>query len=233
MSRVARSVDFFRVWSADMAYVLGYWWSDGCMYINPSTNGHLVEIASVDIEHLQNVANAIGESFSIRRVSKQSECYNVTFCSKQMYHDLELLGATPRKSRTIGFPKVPSTFVPHFIRGVVDGDGTLAWNGDRPIIQIYSGSPEFLDRLAHAVEGATGIPAPMRQANRDNWVLKWSTTRAKCLVAWLYEINSGLAMPRKAAIASNILAWKPKKRPEQGTITDTMRLHFPSYLELT
>ncbi len=230
MPRVARSVDFFRVWSAEMAYVLGYWWADGCMYINPSTNGHLVEIASIDSEHLLHVGNVIGGNFSYRRVSKQSECYNITFCSKQMYQDLALLGATPRKSRTIRFPIIPATHVPHFIRGVVDGDGTLAWNGDRPIIQIYSGSPDFLDGLASAVEYATGIPAPQRQTNRDNWVLKWSTTRAKCLACWLYEMNSGLALPRKAAIAQDILAWQPKKRPEKGTITDTMRLHFPDYL---
>ena len=125
---------------------------------------------------------------------------------------------------------MPTPYLPHFIRGVVDGDGTLAWNGDRPIIQIYSGSPDFLDGLASAVEDATSIPAPQRQANRDNWVLKWITTRAKCLAGWLDEMNSGMALPRKPAIAQDILAWQPKKRPEKGTITDTIWLHFLDYL---
>jgi hypothetical protein len=147
-----------------------------------------------------------------------------------MYSDLLDLGGTPRKSRTIGFPQVPEPFLAHFVRGVIDGDGTLAWNGDRPIVQIYSGSPDFLDALGCVVEAATGIPAPQRQANRDNWTLKWSTTRAKCLVGWLYDMNDGLALPRKAAIAAQFLEWQPKKQPNAGTITETMRLHFPNYL---
>jgi LAGLIDADG-like domain len=230
MPRVARSVDFFRIWSADMAYVLGLWWSDGCMYIKPSNTAHEVRFASNDKEHLEFVARTIGQTYDLRKVSPSANTYIITICSKELYLDLLSLGGTPRKSRTIRLPTIPPAYLAHFVRGVVDGDGTLAWNGDRPIIQIYSGSPNFLDELARAVEEATGIPAPVRQANRDNWVLKWSTTRAKCLAAWLYEINSGLAMPRKAAIASDILAWKPKKRPEQGTITETMRLHFPGYL---
>jgi LAGLIDADG-like domain len=231
MSRVARSVDFFRVWSADMAYVLGYWWADGNMRIKKNTGAFEISIASNDCELLETIGRVIGEKYYLKKVSSLSNTYVMAFCSRQMYQDLESLGATPRKSRTIGFPPVPTQYLPHFIRGVVDGDGTLSWNGDRPIIQIYSGSTEFLDGLAQVVERETGIPAPLRQKNRDNWVIKWSTTRAKCLAGWLYEINSGLALPRKAAIAKDILMWQPRKRPEQGTITDAMRFHFPDYLE--
>jgi hypothetical protein len=195
-----------------------------------SSGAYTIDIASNDRELLTNVGIVVGERYHLRKVSSLANTYVMTFCSKQMYQDLERLGGTPRKSRTIGFPQVPDQFLPHFVRGVIDGDGTLAWNGDRPIVQIYSGSPDFLDALGYAVEAATGIPAPQRQANRDNWVLKWSTTRAKCLVGWLYEMNAGLALPRKAAIAAQFLEWQPKKRPNAGTITDIMRLHFPNYL---
>ena len=125
---------------------------------------------------------------------------------------------------------MPHELLPHFIRGVVDGDGTLAWNGDRPILQIYSGSPRFLNGLTAAVEQGTGIPAPLPQANRENWTVKWSTIRAKCLAAWLYAENPGLALERKAAIAAQFLQWQPKKKPEKGTITDEMCLNFSDYL---
>jgi hypothetical protein len=147
-----------------------------------------------------------------------------------MYQDIEKLGGTPRKSRTIGFPDIPTELLPHFVRSVADGDGTLSWNGDRPILQVYSGSPRFLNGLITAVEQGTGIPAPTPQANRENWTAKWSTVRAKCLVAWLYVNNPGLALERKSAIAAQFLQWRPKKKPEQGTITDQMRLNFPDYL---
>ena len=230
MGRPPRSADFFRSWSPTMAYVLGYWWADGCMRIKRNTGAHTIEIASNDLDHLEEIARQIGGNYDLRKVSLLSNTYSVAFCSKEMYQDLEALGGTPRKSRTIGFPTVPTELLPHFVRGVIDGDGTLAWNGDRPVLQIYSGSHQFLVDLVGAVETETGIPAPNITANRDNWYIKWSTTRAKCLVGWLYFGNPGLALERKAAIAARFLEWQPKKRPEHGTITEAMRQNFPAYL---
>jgi hypothetical protein len=229
MGRPARNADFFRVWSPEMAYVLGLWWADGYMYLKPH-GAHEIEIASNDRDHLETIAQIIGGKHNLRKVSKTSECYEATFCSKEMYQDLQALGGTPRKSRTTGFPGVPIELLPHFVRGVVDGDGTLAWNGDRPVIQIYSASRQFLSDMAITIEQATGIPAPNLAANRTNAYIKWSTIRAKCLAAWLYIDNPGLALDRKAAIAAQFIHWRPKKKPEQGTITDEMRRNFPDHL---
>lgn len=118
----------------------------------------------------------------------------------------------------------------HFVRGFVDGDGTFAWNSDRPILQIYSESQQLLEDMAKAIEEQTGIPASNIVANRALWNLKWSTIRAKCLAAWLYVENPGLALNRKAVIATKFLNWQPKKRPERGTITEEMRARFGAYL---
>jgi len=230
MGRPPRRADFFRVWTPEMAYVLGYWWTDGCMRIKSNTGAHEIEIASNDRDHLETIAQIIGGKFYLRKVSPQANTYVISFCSIEMYRDIERLGGTPRKSRTIGFPNVPADLLPHFVRDVVDGDGTLAWNGDRPIIQVYSGSHKFLYGLIDSIEQATGIPAPIPQANRENWTVKWSTLRAKCLAAWLYVNNTGLSLVRKANIAAQFLDWQPKRRPNSGTITDAMRLNFPAHI---
>lgn len=230
MGRTARRVDFFRRWSPEMAYVLGYWWADGYMRVKRSTGAYLVEIASVDRDHLLKMAKVIGERSDYRKITAKSECYGIEFCSKEMYHDLLALGGMPNKSNVIGFPSIPAEQLVHFVRGFVDGDGTLAWNGDRPILQIYSGSKQLLEKMAVAIEEKTGIPAPNVIANRSLWNLKWSTIRAKCLAAWLYVENSGLALERKAAIAADFIAWQPRKRPHTGTITEAMRQRFAGYL---
>ncbi len=85
MPRSARSVDFFKTWSPEMAYVLGYWWADGYMYIKPSTTAHEIEFASIDREHLEHIALVIGTTYHMRLVSKTSNCYEITYCSKDMY----------------------------------------------------------------------------------------------------------------------------------------------------
>jgi hypothetical protein len=200
------------------------------MRIKANAGAHQIEIASNDRDHLELIARTIGGKYFLRKVTSTSNTYVISFCSKEMYQDIEKHGGTPRKSRTISFPQVPPELLPHFIRGVVDGDGTLAWNGDRPILHVYSGSNQFLENMTIAIERETGIPAPCLTANRNNWYVKWSTIRAKCLAAWLYFEHPGLALARKAAIAARFLEWQPRKKPEQGTITEGMRRNFPNYL---
>ncbi|MDQ2995996.1 MAG: hypothetical protein M3R61_02905 [Chloroflexota bacterium] len=216
MGRPPKHADFFRVWTPEMAYVLGYWWADGCMRIKSNTGAHEFEIASNDREHLETVAQAIGGNYSLRKVSEASQCYKISFCSKEMYQDIQAHGGTPRKSRTIGFPYVPSELLPHFVRGVVDGDGTLAWNGDRPVLHIYSGSQQFLFDIATAIERATGMYAPNVNANRALWYIKWSTVRAKSLASWLYFDNPGIALGRKSAIATKFLGWPLNRHLKKG-----------------
>jgi hypothetical protein len=230
VGRLPKAAEFFRVWTPEMAYVLGLWWTDGCMRVKRNTGAHQIEIASNDRDHLETIAQVIGGKYFLRKVSPQANTYVISFCSKEMYQDIAAHGGTPHKSRTIGFPDVPPDLLPHFVRGVVDGDGTLAWNGDRPVVHVYSGSELFLTNMIVAIEHATGIPAPHLTANRNNWYVKWSTIRAKCLAAWLYIDSCGLAMSRKATIAAQFVQWQPKRRPDQGTITDEMRLTFPDYL---
>jgi len=200
------------------------------MYLKPCTTAHEVRLASNDREHLVAVAELVGAKYGLRKVAVTANTYVVSFCSKEMFRDLEALGASPHKSRTIGFPAVPTPLLPHFVRGVIDGDGTLSWNASRPIVQIYSGSPSFLKALAVVVERGTGIPAPRLSSNRSNWYIKWSTMRAKCLAGWLYFDNPGLMLARKSAIATQFIEWQPKKRPEKGMITDKMRSRFVKYL---
>ncbi len=230
MGRPPRTVDFFRCWTPVMAYVLGYWWADGYMRHRQDTGAHLIEFASNDREHLEQIACVVGKAPSPRKISGTLHCYEIEFCSKEMYTDLLALGGMPNKSNVIGFPSIPAELLAHFVRGFVDGDGTLAWNGDRPILQIYSGSKQLLEKMAEAIAAQTDIPAPNVVPNRKLWYLKWSTIRAKCLAAWLYVEHPGLALDRKAAIAADFLAWQPKKRPERGTITEGMRARFAAYL---
>src|SRR5215211_5121168 len=120
MGRPPRRADFFRVWTPEMAYILGLWWTDGCMRIKSNTGAHQIEIASNDHEHLETVAQVIGGNYFLRKVSPQANTYVISFCSKEMYQDIQAHGGTPRKSRTIGFPYVPPHLLPYFVRGVVD-----------------------------------------------------------------------------------------------------------------
>ena len=82
MGRPARHADFFRVWTLEMAYVLGLWWAEGCMRIK-AHGAHEFEIANNNRDHLERIAQVIGGNYDLRKVSQDSECYKVIFVAKR------------------------------------------------------------------------------------------------------------------------------------------------------
>lgn len=214
-----------------MAYVLGYWWADGSL--STSRTQYRVFFSSNDRDHLETIAQIVGVPHHIVRQGMLARCYNLVFANKRMYEDIEALGGTPHKSSTIGFPSVPDWFLADFLRGVVDGDGSLyLCRGRHPGLSIVSGSQSFLIELVERIEATTGVPTPRLRRDkrkRSVWAVRWEGIRAKCLVGWLYE-GAWLALPRKAACAAEQVAWRPQ-RTTSRIVTPKMREVFAVYLD--
>jgi len=224
---------FFKTWSREMAYVLGYWFADGNMYFQPGAGSYFVSIGSKDVEHLEALRNVIGVG-KLARITG-SDVFKLVICRKEMYDDLLRLGGTERKSLTLTWPRVPGAFLADFARGYVDGDGSLMWHRSGKSIQPMLsavGTMEFLTGMGVAIQGATGVPITTRHLQRNStntWVVNWYGVRAKCLTIWLYHFHSGLALARKKALASAFIEWRPQVF-DPTTTTPQMRTLFGAYL---
>ena len=97
-----------------------------------------------------------------------------TFVSRPMIADLAIYGVTPAKSRTLSWPAaLPECLIREFILGYFDGDGFVTShrlpNGLYPYLGIVSGSRDFLEAVARAVEQGCGAairgpwPASLRE----------------------------------------------------------------------
>src|SRR5258708_3881960 len=127
-----RTVDhFFHKWGPDMAYVLGYFAADGCMYRN-NNDSYYISFTSADlsliaqVKKIMQVSNAI-EIYQPRRKNSKLR-YTLQIGSKRIFKRLLDLGLTPNKSLTLPFPEVPDAYLGHFVRGYFDGDG-CAYSG--------------------------------------------------------------------------------------------------------
>jgi hypothetical protein len=121
---------FFSEWSFDMAYLLGFVFSDG--YLS-HRHGYLmaIELAIKDIEILTAMASRIGivpTSIIERHTgnAKGKRYCKISLYSKQTYNDLIKLGVTENKSLTAEFPYIPKEYMPDFLRGYFDGDGCIS-----------------------------------------------------------------------------------------------------------
>jgi len=122
--------NFFKKWSYDMAYVLGFFAADG--YITNNKRG--ASFWSIDItdkELLFSIRKAVDSDHKItERIRKNigSNIYRLQIGSKEMVEDLGSLGFNAKKSLTLKVPNIPKKYVSDFIRGYFDGDGNV-WVG--------------------------------------------------------------------------------------------------------
>lgn len=137
---------FFSSWSSEMAYVLGLVITDGCI----SKTG-TVSLCINDKDLLEKVKKVLGSEHKITPSKHQKGLYYFHFSRERLVNDLEKLGVLPRKSLTVKFPKVPQEYLPDFIRGVFDGDGSVFFDKRRPNFPLrskfVSSSIDFIDGL--------------------------------------------------------------------------------------
>lgn len=157
--------DFFKVWSGDMAYVLGFMFADGNMVEN-KRGGFYIAIYTADEELLIRMRDSMKSDHKIAwRKGELGGCFNMQIGSKEMFGDLVKLGLTPNKSKRMILPNIPSKYFGDFVRGFFDGDGHV-WTGiihkDRtnPMVGILTGftsaSTDFLISLHNELK-ARGI----------------------------------------------------------------------------
>lgn len=133
--------DFFKVWSNEMAWVLGMFLTDGCM-----TGGSFsISFAQKDTSILDKIENAMDADCYRTTPTVTRKTPSIIINSKKIYSDLLELGLTPAKSLTVGLPDVPKEFMPSFVRGVIDGDGWVDRYGYT--MNVTSGSIKFANGL--------------------------------------------------------------------------------------
>ncbi|PKG44453.1 MULTISPECIES: LAGLIDADG family homing endonuclease [unclassified Planococcus (in: firmicutes)] len=131
--------DFFKTWTDDMAWVLGLVITDGCI----ANDGRTLILIQKDEFMLQKVAVIMQADFVVARHEKRTPALLIN--SKKITNDLANYGVLKSKSISVGFPNVPEKYMPHFIRGVVDGDGWVQKTGYT--MNVTSGSKDFANGL--------------------------------------------------------------------------------------
>ena len=113
------------------AYVLGLFYADGCNV--PYRKTIAISLQEGDRDILDAIKIDMEYDGPLRYVDlknpKHKNHYMLYIGDKHLSEQLEKLGAGRAKSNTITFPDfIEKDLIPHFIRGVYDGDGSISWN---------------------------------------------------------------------------------------------------------
>jgi intein/homing endonuclease len=209
--------DFFKRWSSQMAYVLGFFAADGNMVKN-SRGGHYISFYSSDKDLLLEIKKLMnsGHKFSKR---KFENVYRFQIGSTEMFDDLSSLGFTGNKSQRMQFPQIPKKFIRDFIRGYFDGDGNV-WAGlinkKRPkptkILQVAftSGSVSFLGGLLillrnEGVDGGSLFGVKNKNCHR----LLFSTLDSLKIFEIMYNETCRPYLKRKRFVFEKFIKMRP------------------------
>jgi intein-encoded DNA endonuclease-like protein len=120
--------DFFKIWSPDMAYILGFLFADGNI-IKTKRHTHFMSVYTKDRPLLYLMRSLMGSDHKIsKKISETGYCYKIQIGSKELFNDLVALGLIVNKAKRMKLPNIPNKYIGDFVRGYFDGDGNV-WVG--------------------------------------------------------------------------------------------------------
>lgn len=201
--------NFFKKWSSEMAYVLGYTFADGAVYSNKRGSSYL-EYTSTDLELINKVKVLLNSEHKIsKRMKYNPNCkdsYRLQIGGVELLKDLEKYGIRQNKSLTVKFPIIPNKYLSSFIRGYFDGDGCVHFekyfkkdrNKDNWVFttDFTSGSKGFLTGLWNSIEKY--VSGGYLYKKRGGYSLVFSRHDSVALFRLMYNnVSSRMFLERK------------------------------------
>lgn len=189
--------DFFKQWSHEMAYLLGFIAADGC--VNRNYKLLTICLCIKDIKHLYKIKEILSsESIVSEYHCGKNNSARINISSKTLCEDLKQLNITERKSLTLIYPNIPDEFESDFARGYFDGDGCIhiekSYNEFSNIKVSIVGTSDILQGIMAAYAKSSGAVTGMITVNNKNhnYYMLHGTKSPIDFCNWMYEYSTDL-----------------------------------------
>ena len=213
---------FFDELNEKSAYILGFIFADGNVAWDTEKGYYSMTItaAEKDKDHLEKIRTIISSSKPLLYASG-TKSYRLIVNSKKICRKLISFGVVPRKSLIVKFPELPEKYLRHFIRGVIDGDGSVRYYSRKrsPYFEIImcSGSLDFCKIFVKKINEAIGVNANIRRNANNVYIMGYTCSRGKKLAKYIYSDATIFLNRKHLAYKNNVLEEKKWER--------TMNLH--------
>jgi hypothetical protein len=202
-------------WSASLAYVVGLTATDGCLI---SGDRHLINFKSKVRELVSLYLRLLGRgnAIGVDRSRAGGVAYRTQFGDARLYDWLLSIGLTPRKSLTLGAISAPAPFLPHLVRGLLDGDGSILnymYDGTGKAKGRYealttcfaSASQSHVMWLRAVLQSSIDVRGSIgshlaRDRLNAMYRLAYAKRESERLLAWIYPDDDVPCLSRKRAI---------------------------------
>ncbi|PTC14764.1 LAGLIDADG family homing endonuclease [Bacillus wiedmannii] len=165
--------DYFKTWSNNMAYILGFIAADGVI----QKENQCVSISQKENYILEDIKQELN--------TNQPLYQNKKINSKKIKDDLmNIHGIKPCKSFNIVFPFVPEEYLHHFVRGYFDGDGYVKYK--TYTVSFVGGSYNFMNSL-HQILQNHDLRADLLNQNKHYRVILSGRKSIQLFSNWIYK----------------------------------------------
>ena len=191
--------------TANKAYILGWWYSDG----NRHGNNLRIQLQAGDIEILEKINKELGSNRPIPVYSRKQYGENwqdgcrLDIVNKHMAKALDNAGVIENKSLVIRYPDwLDTSLNRHFIRGLFDGDGSVLKTENRHNATI-TGTSWLCNSIKEIVKSELHIHCNVCLADTDNGITSVfvisGKNNVKIFLDWIYK-DAELYLDRKYQI---------------------------------
>lgn len=199
-------------WTPAFAYAVGLIAADGNL---PKQNRNDVVFVSSDRELHDTYQHCLGVSVPVKErpgLQREKPSYFTTITSPTLRQLLEEIGLTPAKSKSLGPLAVPDELFADFLRGCVDGDGSIlilkpADHRRYLSARLFSGSERFIHWIHATVSRLTGVEGRLYRNQQGVWRLEYAYRKGKALLDWVYYEPGLPCLKRKRARYEEYLRW--------------------------
>lgn len=215
-------------WTSELAYAVGLITTDGCL----SPDRRHLTLTSCDKQLIKTFRRCLHISNKISPnpkggYSNKTEAFRVQFGNVVLYDRLIKIGLHNNKSLTLGELNIKNQYFRDFLRGHLDGDGTIIQYIDqyntplnpkyvyqRLFVYFISASQKHILWLREKILDLTKLHGSLEIKQSKNspnplYRIKFSTKEAKVLLNWIYYKPNLPCLRRKYKIAKPFLNITP------------------------
>jgi LAGLIDADG-like domain len=208
-------------WSAKAAYAVGLMATDG----NLSPDGRHMSFVSQDRELVETFIECLGLTTAVRTLRTRAGgiLCRAQWADRRIYDWFISLGLFPAKSRRLGQLAIPDECYADFVRGCIDGDGSVHVYADRHhrskndryvyerlYVSLVSASLAFLEWIKSSVTRLVGVTGAIHEhrhpGRRATWDLRYAKADSIKLIRWMHYDPDVPALLRKRTKAAPFLS---------------------------
>jgi hypothetical protein len=196
---------FDKIDDQNKAYILGLLWADGCN--QPNRNKVILQLQERDEDILEQIREISRNERPLWKSALNDKNPNwqnsmmLVWQSKNISQVLNAYGMVPRKSLVLEFPDwMNETLFSHFIRGYIDGDGSIYYSRDKKVARVSMVGTKMFLAIVQDICNKIGIKTSMyhkKDYNGPIYTLSTTSNRGTvCFLNWVYD-NANLKLQRK------------------------------------